>query len=532
MAPGWDAALLGAPVRPLYRPDVDGPAYYEFPVVDLSAGVQAIEAGFIIVSTDDHDFALPHWNFEGPTPSDELILLAEEQEQIATKFYKLDALAYAAENDSGELVATLGDQPDKIMGMDPAWLDLPDDPTEAKWIPDESADDANAGDIEGELVVTGPSPAPSLQLSAWASWNEMKTGYSDSYGVLAQKLHREASEEWQAFSLMEQAGEDLRKGDVRLLAMLYPSPVVSLAGAGTAYVQGELVARVGLPPVYQITVLDSVKGQAIPLEVTVDYADGMTQVHRFRIVEYYAALLPVVLRETGGTTSSAVQSPVAIDRPAGWSSWHTYWAGTHSDQRLYGQLYKPDSSDCWSGCGATAWAMLFGWADYQASIGNSDWAPRWGLYRKDGGYGADAVAPKTIYPMGVVNMTKEIQGRIQTWCIMGQGATWPWKMDNASGYLAGRTGTSLTTNYSSVGIPWSSLRNKAASSIKNRHTPAVIGTGWLRHYPLAYGYAWREYRSWGVTWYTQRRFYINKGWDGEGNGWISASTWFAGQIYP
>ena len=125
------------------------------------------------------------------------------------------------------------------------------------------------------------------------------------------------------------------------------------------------------------------------------------------------------------------------------------WAGTGADQRLYSQIASgtaPNTSGCWSGCGATAWAMLFGWADNQAAIGNAYWSPRFGLYRQNGGYGVDAVAPPTM-DAGVSAMTWEIRNRIGTFCAFGSGATPPWSMGGASGYLAGRTGTRLDTHY-------------------------------------------------------------------------------------
>ena len=73
----------------------------------------------------------------------------------------------------------------------------------------------------------------------------------------------------------------------------------------------------------------------------------------------------------------------------------------------------------------------------------------------------------------------------------------------------------------------------------NRHTPAVIGTGWLSHYPLAFGYAWQRrtirrcfIACWDDVVY-DRCFYVNNGWGGGGSGeWINASTRFAGQLFP
>jgi len=52
---------------------------------------------------------------------------------------------------------------------------------------------------------------------------------------------------------------------------------------------------------------------------------------------------------------------------------------------------------------------------------------------------------------------------------------------------------------------------------------------------LAYGYAWsRRPAAWYEPgdWVYDIRFYVNNGWGGSGNGWVPASTWFAGEIYP
>ena len=68
----------------------------------------------------------------------------------------------------------------------------------------------------------------------------------------------------------------------------------------------------------------------------------------------------------------------------------------------------------------------------------------------------------------------------------------------------------------------------------------MIGTGWLSHYPVAWGYAWQQrivrhsflWWSWDET-VTDTAFYVNEGWGRGGNGdWIDASTWFSGEIYP
>jgi len=107
-----------------------------------------------------------------------------------------------------------------------------------------------------------------------------------------------------------------------------------------------------------------------------------------------------------------------------------------------------------------------------------------------------------------------------------------------STHLSGRTGTRLETHYNIAGIHETRLRDYARDSIKYRDTPAVIGTNYFEHYCLAFGYAYQErivrhcvIVCWDEVVY-DRSFFVNQGWGGSGNEWITASTWFAGEIYP
>jgi hypothetical protein len=134
---------------------------------------------------------------------------------------------------------------------------------------------------------------------------------------------------------------------------------------------------------------------------------------------------------------------------------------------------------------------------------------------------------------------RELNNEVHTFCLFGSGATTPWDMPDAVAYLNGRSGATLQCTWNSFGICEHRLRNAAIASIVNRHTPVVIGTGWLSHYPLAFGYATQQRTVrhcfiWCWTdEVTDRCFYVNEGWGGGGAGdWIEASTWFAGQISP
>lgn len=217
-------------------------------------------------------------------------------------------------------------------------------------------------------------------------------------------------------------------------------------------------------------------------------------------------------------------------------AWTYFWAGSSSDQPRYDQFQH---GGCAVGCGPVAWGILFAWADRQASNGNAYWAPRWGLYRVNGGRGANVIAP-IGQDNGVDNMIRELNGHLATFCIIGSGATFPWDMPQASRYVNGRSGTRLSTHWNSLGIHRTRLANHAAESIAHRRTPAIIGTGWLTHYPVAWGYAWQRrvvrhsflWWDWEET-VTDTAFYVNFGWGGGGAGeWIDASSWFSGEIHP
>ncbi|MFL5807781.1 MAG: hypothetical protein ACJ8CR_39385 [Roseiflexaceae bacterium] len=507
MAPGWERAQLGSVVTPLYRPDIDGAAYFEFLVVPPAG--ETGDLGFIIVSTGEHDFPIAHWNYIGESPTQELARKAREKGQEAVKFYKLDALSYAAEDAQGQLVSSVGGDLVKVSGQDPAWLDQPAEVSEASWTPDQQGG--------GTTKTSGPKPSTALKLSAWGSWAELQAGYRASYQVQIESLRRQASPEWETDRLAEQAGEGLQQGQTYTLALLYPDAQYTLSGAGAKSVQAELLVRDGLPPAVQITVLQAASKAELPLDVTIAYPNGLQETVTFVIV------------------------PSTMSKQGDWSLWHEYWAGTGADQRLYNQILAgspPNTSECYSGCGATAWAMLFGWADHQAARGNPTWAWHWGIYRQNGGYGADADAPQ-LMDTGVSSMTWELRQRIGTFCWNGLGATAPWNMWSSYGYLVNRSPMPVVTHYNAFGVATDDLRSYASASIANRGTPAIIGTGWLSHYPLAYGYHWRSrivrhcswWQCWNETEY-QHEFYVNQGWGGSGNGWVPASTWFAGEIYP
>ncbi|MCB9919895.1 MAG: hypothetical protein H6832_15945 [Planctomycetes bacterium] len=220
----------------------------------------------------------------------------------------------------------------------------------------------------------------------------------------------------------------------------------------------------------------------------------------------------------------------AVVGPLDWSSWTTYLAdGGTSAQPLY---YQHTYGSCYVGCGPVAWAILFCWGDRQAHEGNPVWSARTGLYRTDGGYGSSSTKAPLSLDAGVKNVTEELNGRLGTWCISGSGATWPSRMDDADGYLVGRTGATCDSKGSDIGANLSSYRDEISSSIRDRDTPGVVGTGFLSHYPVAYKYRYRTKKVLFATVY-DREFYVNNGWGSTASfEWVEAGTFVYGVLYP
>jgi hypothetical protein len=528
----WKSATLLSEVRVLLRPDVEGPAYYEFRVL-----VDGKPSGFIVASAGSHDFPIAHWDFEGLSPTEQLDKQAKGAEISA--YYKVDALSYVAESPSGEQLALLGTLPPRIVGQDPSWLDKPVEPTTATYVPDSiPSSDEKGVPGGGKIVIEGPREPKPIELTGWESWKKLKDGYRESFATMAESLRRQAAGEWETEALAKESGEGLVSERPFELALLYPKAEVTLSGDGAHRVE---VKRVDTAPGRQILVLtahDAERGKELPLGLKISYDNGFSEQLSFVVLSAEDVGTP----EGKAQGAADTQGTSWVDAPGmlgPWSAWNTFWAGTNSDQRFYNQIpagSAPNTSSCYSGCGGTAWAMLFGWGDNQAALGNPAWAHRTGLYLQNGGTGADAVAPQYM-DTGVRNMSWELRNRIGTFCAGSSGATPPWSMSGASGYLALRTGTTLSTHYNVLGIHEGGLRDRARDSIIYRRVPAIIGTGWLSHYPLAYGYRWRSrvvrkcfIFCWNETEY-QREFYVNQGWGGGGNGWVGAGTWFAGHIY-
>jgi hypothetical protein len=595
-SPEWAEAFLGDAVRPLFRPDLDAPAYYEFSVLAPGAGgggasgaaVQLSPAGFIVVATGEHDYPIPNWATAGLPPSERMQQQAAANNDAATKFYKLDILSYAAEDDSGAAVAFDGDLPIKILDMPDEWLTNP--PPIVETIARPSAahpeDPVDASDpVDWAIEVINPVDNP-LRFEPWDSWDAFKAEYAGVFEHFIAAQAAAAAPEWEIERHAREYGHVLFKGDRLEFPLLWPDPFLEYDGPVQALVNIEPQYPAGLPPRLRVTAIDTIKNESTPLTITVTYPNGEVETLNILIVYRAQAHLPVSVLKSGGEGPTPVGDAQAAgvgradvsaanvsalangDEGILASDGYTYWYATGATkEKAESQQawYRQYMGDCKSGCGPTAWAMLIAWGDRQAAYQepaglNAIWSGRWGLYRRFGGRSdEDRTAPSwwnnSGEAFGVEQMTWEINRDARTWCngFNDAGATWPTDMIEVVHYLNGRSGMEVKTwanpaGFDVTGSVTQSIREKARNTIQNPlayRRPAIIGTGFLAHYPLAYGYRSKPMTICNTTcaspWSCQTScvpaglshgFLVNQGWAWGYGEWVSANTWFAGRLSP
>ncbi len=586
VAPEWaDASLvdplapLAGTVTPLYRPDMATPAYYEFSVYGPTD--EGHERGFIIVSTGAHDYPIPNWSTQGRSPTRRMRATAWSAGASACKFFKLDALSYAAEDADGAAVALIGDLPPKVT-LPEGWAEAPPPLVTANWVPalgSDLQDPEDGGSPVAETLVVTPTVVGEPVLGDWGTWDALRSGFAAQYQPFLQALAANAAPEWEAENTQAEYGYVLYKGESIAFPLLYESPAP--VASGPAWEQGlvdwSIETPAGTAARLVITATEQVVNEGVPMALEVTYAGDRVETIRVIVLgdQRYYAYLPLTRRpeglDAGAGLASALaappdpssapqaQAPVATVPAA---DGYTYWfvggtqAAADGMQAWYDQYTV--SGSCKSGCGPTAWAMLIAWGDMRAhEATNSAWAGRTGLYRVAGGRGdPSAVAPVTLDD-GVKNMVEEIRDWVVTFCntINDSGATQPFSMHRVGNYLNGRSGVNTRTWYlpagfSLTGSDGDAVRSAARNVIQNEgdwRRPTVIGTGWFSHYPLAYGYREKVVQACTtsyklvngkMTWVEScqnilyKGFYVNQGW-GDGTGeWVSTDIWFNGRLTP
>jgi hypothetical protein len=477
----WEDAELAPVVFAMYNPAVQGPAYFEFKVIrrpeeplplrgDVPAQVftdMPIKLGFILVSATRNDFPIVSYATQGPTRTE---MLREMAKSTAVRIFRYDSTFYVAENPAGEIVAHLGSGPVKF--------------------PETICDffGKEFHHIVNEGVVQEPEGAPDLTGEAFGSYAAFKQAYMESeYLRRARRIRAEqASLEWDLYDGIDES--NLFDVDVDMqITVLQDKTIESFV--------------VGDPSLATITILPQ------GLSITGKKPGGT--VLRIMIDDSETGVYALIVTDEG---------TLSPDKPTGWGSYSTYYAGTWSDQRKYEQRYL-SAEGCYYGCGPVAWGMLFGWFDYM-------------------GY-ADLIAgstPAKEYLDGYAGLcVYTVRGYVNTYCVGDQGATNPWNMPDGYKWVdidRGISTYSIATTYSIPCVPTSGCRDEAVQSIRYGGKPAVIGL-WCfsMHYCVAYGYRYRQYTvstPLGVaTLWTDHDFKCNLGAGmGSSPSWETGSIWY------
>jgi len=580
----WSSYYLGNFTVPLYRPDIGRvvPAYFEIEIYSDSELQKP--AGFIVLTnshpTAKHDYPVAHWNSHGPSITKQLLTLLASTKKtniqgnpVKTVIWKLDSLCYAASKGPA-LVANIGTIPPLLQGLTQDIFNLfssPDKQSEVIDMPSldplfypaassSLPDDGNLKLIWNRTQ-SGPanaSPPFSMRPSSNISFGDYLGSYTINFQYHIDMMRTSVREKWiyedRSYEICDYPTEQNVNVESCVDHVNLPVSADTKSMITIPFLEAVLVtvhdpngifseyAQFYKPNGQQYPVL-VLTAKSLPTDLSNSVIDDLMATGVVSIGEKIVLRMKFYLV----ANSNSIPPPSWIVNPTSVNTrrlqhyvWHNFWAGSHSQQRCYDQYTY---GSCAVGCGPVAWMMLFGWVDLLSSPLGGNVYGRYCAYRSGGVSSGSCLNPAGIAPpsndAGVRTAINNIRNRVDTFCILSSGATWPWDMSDASGYLREmETGLTNTVNYNAVGYHAHSLTRLAAEEIALRHRPAIIGTGWLSHYPLAYGYAWQSYPGnfWqqlvGNSVLYHEMFYINTGWGCRCNGWVGSGTWFAGRATP
>ncbi len=420
LAPEWKNARLSKRADTLYRPDISDPAYY---VLYVEAGGQP--RGYLVLSSDTHDYPVVCWSPKGTSPADILRKKAEAEGRQPVRFYRTD-VHYVAEGMDGEVAASTAPGFIRLRSLKP-----------------------QEGERISETRVAEPVPV---------SWQEEKENFAALHGAYLQGLHRRAAAAWET--------------------------------------------------------------------------SGSPGVSKFRSKKHIPCM-PPLLHKAGGRAGDTLDVKVLSNESLG-------------PTPPYRQLEPNEGPSDWSyhsGCGATAWAIIFAWASQQAMLRRGLWANYTALVRHDGMDSKPAdwppwamvAATDELLPNGVAwydeaakKMTWDISNIIQThmWGTSGWAA--PNQVDDVQDYITnlGITESQLKAWTNHIGgAHTDDILNSAIDLVASYRIPAMVGIGDLSHYAVATQWTWDQNTQ-------THQFWLNMGHGGWDDAWHVGDFFLAGTIIP
>jgi hypothetical protein len=278
---------LGEEVCPIYRPDLEKPAYYEFQVLkatrenldsrkDLVNGIRKInfsplggfratfitpdiekdsqvfgidrlssdKQGFILVSSGEHDFPIPHWSLESMPPSVFLESKAISQKKKLAKVYKIDSLTYLGEDSNGEEIDHLGDMPALIKGL-PSDLAKYEGKITSSYSSQvfskyRSMDDST-GNRPSKIINRG-AKSPELKFLG-SDWKTLKKEFNTSFKPMLEMVKKSARSVWEIEDVIEKMGEGIIAGEIFNLVPIEKKFTVEISGEAAEFVKTRIVKR-------------------------------------------------------------------------------------------------------------------------------------------------------------------------------------------------------------------------------------------------------------------------------------------------
>lgn len=323
MALNTQDLYLSDMVVPIYRPDLKEPAYFEFHILqasrknvddreDLTEGINKINLyselglreiygtrdsilslqpkytrqfehgvqGFIIVSSGPHDFPITHWSLESAPPSVLLEQMAAEKSSELAKVYKIDALSYVGEDERGREVASLGQKPMLIQGLEG---DLSEHAGRISSFEMERKAVRSQNDSikvrQGRGIQRGPKPKDYQFVSA--DWERVKKNFEESFKPFMQQLEISASEVWEKERMIEALGEGILAGEQFFIPLLEQRFAVELHGEASEFTVLRIVQRPNDLSAIELTTERLPASREMDLFVQIQYEGSEERIHLF-----------------------------------------------------------------------------------------------------------------------------------------------------------------------------------------------------------------------------------------------------------
>lgn len=287
MAVGAENAELGDKVCPIFRPDLEDVAYYEFDVQKSAAGTSKGEDthGFIIVSTADHDHPIAHWSLERPPVSVRLENEAERDRKKVNRVFKLDTLSYIGEDKNGKKVAQEGQMPDLMISSRKDLEEYRGQITSTIATPlGDSTEDERGSKVKHSIEMQGPKPPEFAPPEEPPDWGTYKKEYGKAFHPLLEDLKRNAGQPWKIDRLVEEFGEGIMEGSPQRVALLYREAAVKINGDAAEVVKMRKITRKNGPSAVELFFEKNPFKQETSFELHIKYENGLEEQLDFFVV--------------------------------------------------------------------------------------------------------------------------------------------------------------------------------------------------------------------------------------------------------